>query len=47
MVTHAFNSSIWESHTFNPSAREVKTEKNMAGPGEEYKAGDRSSMYPV
>ena len=36
------------AHTFNPSTREVETERDMAGQREEYKAGgERHSFYSV
>ena len=31
MVTHIFHQSALVSHTFNPSTREVETERDMAG----------------
>lgn len=44
MVAHAFNPSVWDSHTFNPGIRWVESGRNRAGQRKLYKAGgDRTS----
>ena len=45
VVAHTFYPSIWESHTFNPSSREVRDRSGMAEWRKEYKWGrDRNSL---
>ena len=48
MVAYTFNHSTWESQSFNANTREVKTERDMTGQREEYKARvDKSSRHSV
>ena len=46
VVTHTFNPSVWESHIFHRSTREVET-GDMAGQREEYKGEETGTHWSV